>query len=239
MTNPLDPGTPATSSKFTIGGDGSSPGGQTVIDTPSLRHGIYARLTYDLTPRTSVWFDVLDHDTEENTVAGAGTPQFFSGNSTTAVDNGSLGFTLQQNNPYLPASLAAAMKANNVSAIDVSKIVNFNVQQDFAAHTDRISTGFKTDFNDNWSATGYYTYGIIHSYMKLVNFTDDNHLFNALQAVVAPTNGVGYTAGQIVCASTLAGGNDGLHAVESARQRAPDGGSTGLPQPGGLLLQHP
>jgi iron complex outermembrane receptor protein len=207
--NATFPGTPATSSKFDIGGDGSSPGGQTVIDTPSLRHGIYARLTYDLTPRTSVYFDVLDHDTEENTVAGAGTPQFFSNNSTTPVSNASLGFVLAQNNPYLPASLVAQMQANNISAVDVSKIVNFNVQQDFAAHTDRISTGFKTDFNDNWSATGYYTYGIIHSYMKLVNFTNDNHLYNALQAVVAPTAGATWTAGQIVCASTLTGGNDG------------------------------
>ena len=194
--------TSATTSRFAVGGEGSQPGPQGVIDSPSTRHMIYGRVSYDLTSKTNVYFDLLDHDTKVSTTAGHATPQF--------VDTSRIyGFEIAQDNPYLPASLLTQMQTNNVSAINLSKIFNYNVEQGFQAHTSRYSAGLKHDFNDNWSADAYYTYGKINSTMTLTNFTNDNHLYNALHAIRATTAGSSWAAGDIVCASTVAGTRDG------------------------------
>jgi outer membrane receptor protein involved in Fe transport len=203
-THPYDFGirNSPTQSRLAIGGEGQRPGPQTVIDTPSTRHLLYGRVSYDLTARTNVYFDILSHQTKANSEAGAGTPQFVD---TSRV----LGFEIARDNPFIPSELLASMQANNVSAINLSKIFYFNVQQQFDARTDRYSVGLRHQFNDNWTAEGYYTYGVIHSTMTLKNFTNDNHMYNALHAVRAPTAGPSWAAGDIVCASTLAGVADG------------------------------
>jgi outer membrane receptor protein involved in Fe transport len=189
-------------SRFAVGGEGARPGAQSVIDNPSIRHLFYGRVSYDLTPTTNVYLDLLEHQTLQKPEAGAGTPQF---TDTSRI----YGFEIAQDNPFLPADLLARMQANNVSAINLSKLFYFNVQQSFEARTDRYSLGLRHQINDNWSADAYYTYGVIHSTMTLNNFSNVNHLYNALHAVIAPTAGPTWAAGDIVCASTLAGGLDG------------------------------
>ncbi|HET9158977.1 MAG TPA: TonB-dependent receptor [Caulobacteraceae bacterium] len=189
-------------SRFAVGGEGARPGAQTVIDNPSIRHLLYGRVSYDVTPKTNVYLDVLSHQTLQKPEAGAGTPQF--------VDTSRVyGFEIAQDNPFLPPDLLARMQASNVSAINLSKLFYFNVQQSFEARTDRYSVGLRHQINDNWSADAYYTYGVIHSTMTLNNFSNVNHLYNALHAVRATSAGPNWAAGDIVCASTLAGGLDG------------------------------
>jgi iron complex outermembrane receptor protein len=189
-------------SVFAVGGDGYRPGPQSVLDTPSTRSSLYARVGYDVTSKLNVYFSAQSAKTLSYSEAGSGTPSLII----------ATGLPIQSDYAYLPSDLSAALKANNISSINMQKYFNFNVQQTFENRLNRVVFGGNYQFNDNWSADLYYTYGETRDSLKLGNFTNDIALKNSLDAVTvtALNQGTsGLALGSVACRSTLTSANNG------------------------------
>lgn len=169
-------------STFANGGDGYSPGAQSLLSTPTIRNSMFLRADYDLTDQLNVYVEANYARTKSLSEAGAGTATF--------VTSSALGFPISANYAYLPDSLRTQMQANNITQLNVQKQFAFNVKQTFESRTNRIVTGATYDFDDNWSGEIYYTYGETKSQMTLNDFSNTIAMQNALTAVRDPVTGV-------------------------------------------------
>jgi iron complex outermembrane recepter protein len=169
-------------STFANGGDGYSPGAQSLLSTPTIRNSIFGRADYDFTDKLNVYVEANYARTKSLSEAGAGTGTF--------VTSSALGFPISADYAYLPDNLRTQMQANNITQINVQKQFAFNVKQTFESRTNRIVTGATYDFDENWSGDIYYTYGETKSQMTLGNFSNTIAMQNALTAVRNPVTGV-------------------------------------------------
>ncbi len=209
-----------------LGGGIDRPFGQYLNFIPvTLRHTGYIRGEYDLTPNWNVHADAL---------YGWSATKYF-GQIPSNSGTGQLSpFVIAQDNPYLPANIAAALNAApapitapnlynpatgkfdgpRVNTISVSRInADFPVQQNFANHaTLRVTLGIDGKFDalgTTWNTTGYYAHGRAMFTSSTYHNVLTTNLFNAVDAVRSPGGAGLAAAGTPICRSTITNPNDG------------------------------
>jgi iron complex outermembrane recepter protein len=176
---------------FQTGGSGFSRYETTNPRTPVERASLFTRLSLDVTDATTLFFETSFGMVDGHNLGAA---RWF---------NGPQAITIQRNNPFLPASVAALMDgapgtADDFTAIQVGK--HWDDWGRVESHSDndvaRLVVGAEGDLSDKWSWDAYYQIAY-----------NDRHQFLLRQPINAnftrATNVVLNSAGQPTCAALL------------------------------------
>jgi len=163
---------------FTIGGEGTYENGylQGILLTPPVeRYSAFAHVDYELTDSIKANVDLL-YGRVKGKVIGS-----------QARGN----FTIDRNNAYLPASVAAIMDANNISSFTLGRV--FGDLGGSVDHSDnktyRAVGSLEGRISDKWSWDAYYQYGRNEFAQHYTGNMVLSRLTNAVNAVQTP-NGV-------------------------------------------------
>lgn len=177
----------------TIGGNGDY-NRQPVLSIPLKRRSVYARLKYDFTDNLRAFVDATYAHTE------GFTPNLF-----VTTNAGSSAITLNQDNAFLPAPLAATLLSAGQTSFQMGR-QNWDFDNWAFGSTNRnrqIIGGLEGKLGNVWRWSASYQYG--ESHQPSTNFNDviRANLASAADAVVNPVNG------QIVCRSSLTNPGNG------------------------------
>lgn len=182
---------------FMLGGEGQGQNGfisALRLKVPLERISSYGALTAELSDRVTLTADV-SYGRVKGTVDGAIFRDF----------NGTLLGRISRDNPFLPASVAAAMDANGVASFILGKAA-FDLGPGKATSTTetyRGVLGIEARLSERWTLSGFYQYGRTDFTQRSTNLVN---LANLLKATDAVRSG-----GQIVCrvnADTVSGNDD-------------------------------
>jgi outer membrane receptor protein involved in Fe transport len=128
----------------------------------------------------------------------------WSNNTTEAYPNyefGQFGFTIFNDNAYLPAAVKSLMATSTVSSFAFGRdMKDMHLQEvDPFQRLQRYEVGAKKTFGADWTLEGYYTHAQSQQDTYVNYIPNLRNLYAAADAVVNPANG------QIVCRSTLSG----------------------------------
>jgi iron complex outermembrane recepter protein len=181
-------GTDVTSS-YMIGGDGIRFPAN--ISGGLNRYQVFSRADYDITNDLNVYGEVTFGQAE------TGWDQYSNYSLSTYTG------TIYNTNAYLPAQTLAAMNAAGVTSIPLARIDSENSIR--AVNDKQVlqgTAGFNGQFNDDWSYSGYLTFGQNQMRIGNQNVLQYHNYYAALDSVRTPS-------GQIVCRSTLSGADPG------------------------------
>jgi outer membrane receptor protein involved in Fe transport len=183
--SPFDAGT-FTGTAFQSGGSGPQP--QNGMTPTQNRESAFFHGEYDLTPDLTVFGELMYNRSFTNAVSA------YSFEQTTKA------FTIYADNPFIPAPVAALLKANNIASFGVGRyssdlppIVNRDTTT-----LARANLGVRGQLGPTWSFDASLAYGETEQDFRQWD-TINRNLYAAGDAVTNPANG------QIVCRSTLAG----------------------------------
>jgi outer membrane receptor protein involved in Fe transport len=161
------------------------------LKTPQTRYSGYGALTFQAAENVTLTADYLYGQSE--TVFHSVPP------ATSVVGN----YTIQRDNAYLPAAVAARMDAAGVSSFPLSRFsMEFGPSQ-FTRTTDvkRGSLAAEVDLGSSWKANGYVVYAESNYRQRYDNAMIPTLFNQGVDAVVSN--------GQIVCRSTLTSPGNG------------------------------
>jgi len=194
-------------SVFTSGGDG--PTANNGLSAAQHRYQLFGHVEYNLDNDTSVWVEGSYNSSHSYQIGAY------------PFENGSkFQFTIQNNNAYLPAPVAAIMAANPGATFtlgryssDLIPIINNDLDRTF-----RVATGVNGAIDSRWSYDAALSYTRTAQYFDQTD-TINRHLYAAADAVKV--------GGQIVCRSTTLGLDPGctpidLFGVGSIAQNTPN-----------------
>lgn len=204
---PFNPGSFATGASSFVaseGGDGPNAYDSVTIRPPVTHWSLYNHASWDLTDSLQVFVDLSFAQRRATNVQGSDGPSGFPVN------------VIYPNNPYLPASVAAALDGAPAwfganTAADLSLINNTT------NNVGRAVLGFKGDLAGSWHWDGYYTWGETGTRQRLANDTVEYlGVSPALTGAPNPSNAYDFlnwaldvvpspTTGQPVCAATIPG----------------------------------
>lgn len=170
---------------FMLGGEGQGRNGfisGLKLKVPLERVSAYTALTADLTDAVTLNAD-LSYGKVTGSVDGALFRDF----------NGTLLGRIKRDNPFIPASVAAAMDANGVSSFILGKAA-FDIGPGRATSTTetyRGVLGIRADLGSSWTVEASYQYGRTNFTQTATNLINQANLLKATDAVRAN--------GQIVC----------------------------------------
>jgi outer membrane receptor protein involved in Fe transport len=168
-----------------VGGSGLD-NGRNFSAVPSVeRQTGFAHFTYDLTDNVSVFLEGM---------YGQAKAHF---EPLPAWEGQSTGFTIFDDNAFLPADIRQRMADANVTSFPFWRF-NYDfglLKADSRNRTKRATTGIQAKLG-NWDINGYYEHGENNYYQTTANNPKINLLYNSVDAVVGPN-------GNIVCRSTL------------------------------------
>ncbi len=164
------------------------------MDPPLTRHTFFSRASFDVTDRINAYAQFAYSDSASRTIA---LPNQFVGN----------GPTILSGNPFIPASVQAAMTAQNIPNIRIGTF-NEDLGSILASQTRssyRYNAGIDGSFDlggNAWKWSAYGAYGLSRN-----NSLSHQNMVRAryTQAVDAVRN----ANGTIICRSTLTNPNDG------------------------------
>jgi outer membrane receptor protein involved in Fe transport len=174
------------------GNSGENLSNSALLETPLETASFFTHAEFDLSSNTTLFAEL------------SGAWSHTVGQSEQPRDAGNL--TIQRTNAYLPASVVAAMTANNLTTITVGRLDDDTgpVQVDAVNQTVRAVIGAKGALGGGWTWDSYYQYG---QNFYTIAVGPNNRITpnypNAIDAVVNPANG------QIVCRSTLTAPTNG------------------------------
>ena len=172
----------AANTLFMIGGEGHNEDGYfgVPIMAPTERYVVYAHADYDLTDHIRAGLDAT-----YGHLAGYGSSVQYKNTATPILAS----------NPFIPASLAATMAANNIASFSLGRTYGDIGDAAFTTHnkTYRLVASLEGDLGGSWKWDGYYQYGRNDFRSDL---TGGVISARAVKAINAVRNG----AGQIVCA---------------------------------------
>lgn len=174
-----------------VGGSGEDHGRNFSAVPRVERETAFAHLTYDLTSNVSLFLEGL---------YGQAKAHF---EPLPAWEGQSTGFTIYNDNAFLPASIKQRMADANVTSFPLWRF-NYDfglLIADSRNRTKRGTTGVKATFG-KWTFDAYYEHGENNYYQTTQNNPRINLLYNAVDAVVGP-------GGNIVCRSTLVNPGNG------------------------------
>lgn len=182
---PFDFGT-NTGTAFQTGGSG--PRAANGMSPDQEREGFFFHGEYDVSDHVTGFVEAMYNRSSTDAI------------SAYSFQQTSKAFRIYADNPYLPADVAALMKANNIASFtlgryssDIPPIENKNVTT-----LQRLNAGFRGDLWSGWSFDTSLAYAVSEQNYQQYN-TINRNLYAAADAVVNPATG------QIVCRSTLAG----------------------------------
>jgi outer membrane receptor protein involved in Fe transport len=190
---------PLQSSPFMQGGDWANNDFQTYYDLLPKQTNLrfFGRASYELTNNLTV---SAQYGWSRNTaVHHVGY---------VPILGGATGPVIRIDNPFIPASVRAAMVASNLTSFQLGTY-NTDWPQlgaDNKRTTNRVSVGLDGKFNlfdKPWTWNAYYTYGSTKAAVRYPNSPTRSRYALAIDAVVDPATG------QIVCRSVLLGANNG------------------------------
>ena len=163
---------------------------------PLKRSSYLFRANYDFTPHFNAGItliyatDATDHPTV--------TPRWPGGSGITPVS-----WVIQRTNPFLPASTAALMDANNVTNITLGKVFHefgaFNVHAEDQTYQGSFDMNGDFDaLSKNWSWDAHAGWGKVDVFTANLNNIKDANLQNAISSIRDPATG------QIVCSNVAA-----------------------------------
>lgn len=186
-TAPFVFGTPiAGSPAFTIGGSGIL--NNLADPAQSLRTDrLYTRFSYDLADNVTAWARV---NAAESRTRG----DVLADNRQTSV-----AYTIFRENPYIPASVAAAMDTAGVTSF---RLARFNrdfgpIRLDYKNKTFDVALGLNGKIGDTWSWNAGYSHGETRLVGRVENVSNLARVYAQADAVVDPSSG------QTVCRVTL------------------------------------
>jgi iron complex outermembrane receptor protein len=186
---PFQPGS-SVSALTMIGGDGVNMGKYTGLGTPLQRQDIYVKTSYDLTDSVTASLSA----SYANTRSSQAVVQPFD-----LAD-----LTINQDNAFLPASIRAAMSAQNIPSFTMGR-----VDTDFgfiSSVTDtkvaRVVGGLEGKIGADWAWDAHYEFGHTVYDFDIDNSLNEANYQMAVDAVFNPT-------GQVVCRSSLTNPNNG------------------------------
>ncbi len=169
----------------------------TLLSTPIEAVSGFTHVTYDVAPAVTL-FTELSYAWSKS-----------SGQTQQPRDAGNL--VIQRDNAYLPASIRAAMLADNLQTITVGRLDDDTgpVLSDARNQTYRAVIGAKGDLGGSWKWDSYYQYGR-NRYVNLVgpNNRIQANYTRAIDAVVNPSTGA------IVCRSSLTNPSNGCQPID-------------------------
>jgi outer membrane receptor protein involved in Fe transport len=174
-----------------VGGGGEDHGRNFSAVPRVERQTAFAHMTYDLTDNVSFFLEGL---------YGQAKAHF---EPLPAWEGQSTGYTIFNDNAFLPASIKQRMAAANITSFPMWRF-NYDfglLIADSRNRTKRGTTGIQATFG-NWSLNAYYEHGENSYYQTTQNNPRINLLYNAVDAVVGPN-------GSIVCRSTLVNPSNG------------------------------
>ncbi|MFN0002829.1 MAG: TonB-dependent receptor domain-containing protein [Pseudohongiellaceae bacterium] len=153
-------------------------------------------------------YDVNDQlSVNVQSIFGRSESSFWGQPSNITIPGAQYQWTVQQENPYLPARLKAEMVRLNLSTINVNKTGNIygpnliNIYDDRAdvsiGQLASTTVGFEYDFENGWNLTGNFQRGESSVGSGLRNIPRIDKFFMAMDAVVDPASG------KIVCNISL------------------------------------
>jgi outer membrane receptor protein involved in Fe transport len=160
------------------GGDGVQPYYQNFsLSVPLRKYSTFGHAEYELTDNVTAFGELSYADTHgvnPNTQ-----------NRDTAI-------TIRNDNPYLPASVVAAMAANNITSFTMGRI-----GQDFGPaighvqrNTLRAVGGLNGNFGNSWKWDAYYQYGRTNYHQQTTNDKINDNYTRAIDAVRGPNGSV-------------------------------------------------
>ena len=184
VASPFVHGSATGVSGLESGGDGAFYN-QGTIASPLRTHQAFARFDYDVSDNVKA-FQQLSYNTSWTKFP------YLSVRLTNAIASG---------NPFIPASVQAAMTANNIPYIDVSKFTDGRdgyAPRTVLAKTSNIfsKTGLEGTIKDNLHWNVNYTYS--RSIQQVTNINN-----NRAEKLAAATDAVRDSTGKIVCAVSL------------------------------------
>jgi len=174
-----------------VGGSGEDHGRNFSAVPEVQRQNAFAHLTFDLNDNVTLFLEGL---------YGQAKAHF---EPLPAWEGQSTGFTIFNDNAFLPASIKQRMSDANVTSFPLWRF-NYDfglLIADSRNRTKRGTTGLKANFG-GWTLDAYYEHGENNYYQTTQNNPKINLLYNAVDAVVGPN-------GSIICRSTLANPDNG------------------------------
>jgi outer membrane receptor protein involved in Fe transport len=163
------------------------------LTAPQKRHSGYASLIFDVTSDVKAHADFL---------YGESTTNFHSVPPATVV----LGaYTIQRDNAYLPAGVAAQMDAAKIGSFPLGRFSAEFGNSEFTRRSTvyRGSAGIDVTMGDSWKGSAYTAYGESNYDWRYDNAPIVANFARGVDAVVNPANG------RIVCRSSLSSPGDG------------------------------
>jgi outer membrane receptor protein involved in Fe transport len=186
-----------------VGGDGSNGSGSLVLAVPLQRRSAYGRVSYDFSDAVRGYAE-LSYSKSKSPLH----------NGLTATDTA---IPIRNDNAYLPASIKAAMAANNITSFTLGRN-----HEDFARpieildnETKRVVAGLEGDLGAGWTWEASYTHGSSYSTAVDARVKIVSRFNLAVDAVVNPSTGA------IVCRSTLTNPQNGCVPLNLFGQGAP------------------
>jgi iron complex outermembrane receptor protein len=192
-TAPFVFGTPVTGSPgFFLGGDGILNNLADPAEALRTDH-VYARLSYDVAPNVTAWIRV-------NAGRSRTHGDVLADNRQTTV-----AYTIFRENPFLPASVAAAMDTAGVTSF---RLARFNrdfgpIRLDYTNKTYDVAAGLNGTIGASWKWDASYSHGKTTLHAQVQNVGNLSHEYAQADAVRDPATG------QIVCRVALT--NPGLY----------------------------
>lgn len=206
---------------FCVGGDTSGNVGiGASLQSSIIRTNIYNRISFDLNSDNEVYVTV--------NYAKVGTSNQPNAGATEA------GLTIQCSNPYVPASIATACAANNITSFKMGTVSPFlpNIRVNTERTQARFVLGADGKFNmfgTSWNYDAYYQHGKNTSDIFVHNLLLKNRLLAAINAVSLN--------GAIVCADATARAN-GCQPINVIGDQTPSASAIAYLQPAAGAFQH-
>ena len=183
-------------SLFMQGGDGATLSPNVPLELPQDRQNVFSRISYHISPRVNVFIDALyaQADTKNPNI----NPNF------DLVD------TIQTNNAFLPASVAAAYNAAGQTSFLLGRI---DEDYGYVNSVDdnrlwRVVGGAEGSIGKTWTWNAYYEYGRVRNDNVQYNVLNEVNYTNALNSVIDPKTG------SPICQSTLISPNNGCVPID-------------------------
>jgi iron complex outermembrane recepter protein len=187
----IQPGTLATANAQ-VGGGGAYFSPYINYVSPEQVFDGYGKVTFDITPETQAYVQALYGRNHSTYVQD---PPF----QTQGTD-----YTIYAGNPFIPASVAAAMQQNGVASFKLGRVDTDwpFITADNGYQTYDVTAGIQGAIG-NWNYDTYAEHGDSRFFLYMHNEPNVSNVYNAADAVLNPANG------QIVCRSTLTNPTNG------------------------------
>lgn len=182
--SPFTYGTLVSSTRMQ-GGSGSDLSSSQMLEPKTARRNAYGRFSYEFSPTLSGYAEASIAEFQYNSGGGQSLASF----------------TIRRDNPYLPASVGAAMDTNRITTFTMGRSFNENypgLDNQITATTKRFVAGLEGELPHGWSWDAYYTYGEAENDQR---FSHNRLTARFTQAVDTVLNTV---TGAIVCRSAAA-----------------------------------